>query len=259
MRRPALIAPGVLLAGLALLLAVPLAAQAAEEPLAVDLSRHLVEITTGFAGTDLLLFGTAEPGRGPAPADIVVVVSGPHIAETIRRKDSVAGLWLNTGSARIEGAPAFYRVASTRPLEQVAAPALLRRLGIGLDQRAIAIEVEDKGADAAAYRAALMRLMQARGQYDETVGLVSRPGRRLFRTEIHVPATVPVGIYKVEIHLIGQGRLIGTQETPLAVDRVGLGASIHDFAYRQSGLYGLAAVVLAACAGWLAAWIFRKG
>jgi len=247
---------GLVLAGLTLL---PVPARAASEPLAVDLSRHLVEITTGFSGTDLLLFGTAEPGRGTEPADIVVVVSGPEIGETIRRKDSVAGLWINSGSARIEGAPAFYRVASTRPLDEVAPPALLQKLGIGLDRRAIDIQVDDSGADAAAYRAALMRLMGARGQYDETVAAVTRPGRRLFRTDIHVPATVPVGIYKVEIHLISQGRLIGTQETPLAVDRVGLGAAIHDFAYRRSGLYGLAAVVLAACTGWLAAWIFRKG
>lgn len=249
------IAIGVLLAGLAV--AAP--ARAAEEPLAVDLSRHLVEITTGFSGTDLLLFGAAEPGRGGEPADVVVVVSGPEDSTTIRRKDSVAGLWINTGSARIKGAPAFYRVASTRPLEQVAPPALLQKLGIGLERQKFDIRVEDDGADSTAYRAALMRLMQARGQYDDRIATVTRPGRRLFRTEIHVPATVPVGIYKVEIHLIAQGRLIGSQETPLAVDRVGLGAAIHDFAYRQAGLYGLASVVLAACAGWLAAWMFRKG
>jgi len=249
------IAVGLLLTGLTLV--TP--ARAAEDPLVVDLSRHLVEITTGFSGTDLLLFGAAEPGRGTEPADVVVVVSGPEDSATIRRKDSVAGLWINSGSARIEGAPAFYRVASTRPLEQVASPALLQKLGIGLDRQNFDIRVEDDGADAAAYRAALMRLMQARGQYDDRIAAVTRPGRRLFRTEIHVPATVPVGIYKVEIHLIAQGRLIGSQETPLAVDRVGLGAAIHDFAYRQSGLYGLASVVLAACAGWLAAWMFRKG
>ncbi|CCG42446.1 TIGR02186 family protein [Magnetospirillum molischianum] len=247
-------------AGLVALTPLPSSARAtAEEPLVVDLSRHLVEITTGFSGTDLLLFGATDPGGGTESADVVVVVSGPAEAQTIRRKDSVAGLWINSGSARIEGAPAFFRVASTRPLEQVASSALLQRLGIGLDQRNLDIRVEDDGSDAVAYRAALMRLMRARGQYDDRIATIARPGRRLFRTEIHFPATVPVGIYKVEIHLINQGRLIGTQETPLAVDRVGLGAAIHDFAYRQSGLYGLAAVVLAACTGWLAAWLFRKG
>ena len=42
------------------------------QTLVADLSSHLVSVTTGFAGTDLLLFGAvADEG------DVVVVVRGP--------------------------------------------------------------------------------------------------------------------------------------------------------------------------------------
>jgi len=243
------------------LLAVGLAApaRAADPPLVVDLSRHLVEITTGFSGTDLLLFGAVEPVRGDDSPDVVVVVRGPPLDETLRRKESVAGFWVTAGSARAAGVPGFYRVAATRPLDQIAPPALRDRLGLELDRLALPLLLADDGADPATYRAALLRLMRARGLVDDTVGAVVQPGRRLFRTDVHFPATVPVGIYKVEVHLISRGRLVASRETPLAVDRVGLGAAIHQFAHRHAAPYGLAAVVLAAFAGWLAAWVFRKG
>ncbi|MEO0036489.1 MAG: hypothetical protein RLZZ501_2512 [Pseudomonadota bacterium] len=235
------------------------AALAAEPPLAIDLSRHLVEITTGFSGTDLLLFGAVEPVRGDADPDVVVVVRGPNLRETIRRKQPVAGFWITTGSARAVEVPGFYRVAATRPLEEIAPPALRDRLGLGVERLPLPVTPADPEADPAPYRAALLRLMAARGLIDDRVGTVALPGQRLFRADVHFPATVPVGLYKVEVHLISHGRLIASRETPLAVDRVGLGAAIHRFAHQQAGLYGLGAVVLAAFAGWLAAWVFRKG
>jgi len=233
--------------------------QAAEPPLVVDLSRHRVEITTGFSGTDLLLFGALEPLHGHDSPDVVVVVRGPALTETIRRKQPVAGFWINRGLARVEEVPGFYRIAATRPLEQIAPPALRARLELGLESVPLRVSVEEGESDPAPYRAALLRLMRGRGLIEDGVGEVLQPGRRLFRTEIHFPATVPVGLYRVEVHLISHGRLIASRETPLTVDRVGLGAEIHRFAHREAGLYGAGAVLLAAFAGWLAAWVFRKG
>src|SRR3546814_5202568 len=58
--------------------------------LLVDISQHLVAITTGFTGADVLLFGVRE-----GPGEIVVVVRGPHMSTTVRRKDRIAGIWIN--------------------------------------------------------------------------------------------------------------------------------------------------------------------
>ena len=94
----------------ALLLALLLACarDAAAQPLVADLSSHEISITTGFSGTELLLFGATE-GEG----DIVVVVRGPAGPATVRRKSRVLGIWINTDSVRFEGVPSFYRVASS--------------------------------------------------------------------------------------------------------------------------------------------------
>jgi len=254
-------------AAAALALAVALAApgapaQAATAPLVVDLSRHRVTITTGFSGADLLLFGAVEPvGRDSPdepPPDLVVVVRGPPQAELIRRKDRRGGFWVTAGQAVAAGAPSVYRVVSTRPLDLIAPPAVLGRLGIGLARLDLVLDLDDPAADPDLYRAALIRLKTAQGLYGEDSGTIGMLSQRLFRTDLHLPATVGIGAYQVEVALFHKGRLISRRATPLDVERVGLGAAIHEFARTDALAYGVIAVVVAALAGWLAALVFGR-
>lgn len=225
----------------------------ANEPLVADLSKHLVAITTGFAGTDVLLFGAVD-GEG----EVVVVVRGPAKAEIVRRKDRQVGIWINTGSAQVESAPSFYRVASTKPLAEIAPVAVLDRHQIGLDHLDLSIDTKDSGADGTAYRDALIRLKQKKGLYGEAVQQIGFMSHRLFRTEIHFPANVPVGTYLVEVYLIQGGDVISAQTTPLVISKIGIGADLFDFAHQQAAAYGLIAIMLAAASGWLAAAAFKK-
>lgn len=241
--------PALLLVMLALLLAPARAA----EPLVADLSRHLVAITTGFAGTEVLLFGAVE-GDG----DVVMVIRGPNRVETVRRRAPVAGIWVNSGEGRVVAAPSFYRVAATRPLEAIASGKVLARHQIGLDHLDLEVRSSDPQASAADYRAALIRLKQRSGLYSERVEDIGFLGRRLFRTDVRFPANVPVGTYLVEVYLFAKGEVIGAQTTPLVISKIGLGADLYDFAHQQAPAYGIIAVVLAAAAGWAAAVAFRK-
>lgn len=225
----------------------------AADPLVADLSKHLVAITTGFAGTDVLLFGAVD-GEG----EVVVVVRGPSKPETIRRKDRQAGIWINSGSAQVESAPSFYRVASTQPLTEIAPAAVLDRHQIGLDHLDLSISTKDDAADTATYRDALLRLKQKKGLYGEKVEQIGFMSHRLFRTELHFPANVPVGTYLVEVYLLQDGDVISAQTTPLVISKIGVGADVFDFAHQQAAAYGLIAIALAAAAGWLAAVAFKK-
>ncbi len=75
-----------------------------------DLSSHLVAITTGFTGTNVLLFGATD-----GPGDIVVVVRGPQKDIDVRRKERFGPIWVNATTVAMKDVPSYYRVASTRP------------------------------------------------------------------------------------------------------------------------------------------------
>jgi len=239
-----------------LLCALWLRPAAAAEPLVADLSKHLVAITTGFAGTDVLLFGAVEevPGGG----DVVVVVRGPNRAEIVRRKARTMGVWMNSGLAEVADAPSFYRVAATRPLAEIAPRPVLDRHQIGLDSLDLAIRPRDRKADSGQYREALLRLKQAQGLYAGKIEDISFLSNRLFRTDVHFPANVPVGTYLVEVYLMAGGEVVSAQTTPLVVSKIGLGADLYDFAHQWAAIYGIIAILLAAGAGWAAALVFRK-
>ncbi|NFV81715.1 TIGR02186 family protein [Magnetospirillum aberrantis] len=241
---------------LALLAGLWASAARAAEPLVADLSRHLVAITTGFAGTDVLLFGAVEDAsRG---GDVVVVVRGPNHGEIVRRKARNAGIWINSGLAEVRDAPSFYRVAASKPLAEIAPQAVLERHQIGLEALDLDIHPRDERADSPQYRDALIRLKQRQGLYGDGVQDIGFLGNRLFRTEMHFPANVPVGTYLVEVYLMVDGEVASAQTTPLVVSKIGLGADVFDFAHQQAAAYGIIAILLAAGAGWAAAAIFRK-
>ena len=223
------------------------------QTLIADLSSHLIAITTGFAGTELLLFGATE-GEG----DVVVIVRGPDGETSVRRKARVAGIWINRDELRFSGVPAFYRIASSKPLADFVPLALRQRHQIGVDFLRIQPQRELNSEEIAAFRAGMVRNKEAQKLYEPEVGRVSFLGQRLFRTRILFPANVPTGNYSVEVLLIRGGQVVAAQTTPMFVSKVGFGADIYDFAHDWAAVYGLLAILLAVSAGWAAGVVFRK-
>lgn len=227
---------------------------AAAEPLVADLTSHLIAITTGFTGTNVVLFGATE-GHG----DVIVVVRGPERDAVVRRKSRVAGIWINTLDVAFPGTPSYYAVFSNRPLDQIAPPQLLALHQIGIANLRLRVTEKDRSPEEiATFRAALIREQQQLGLFAEEVGKVSFLGDRLFRATIAFPANVPTGTYLVEVFLVRDQKIVSGQTTPLVVSQVGVDAEVNEFAERRALLYGVIAVAGAAMAGWLASLPFRN-
>lgn len=238
---------------LAALLTMFTAAGARAQQLVADLSSHLIAITTGFTGTEVVLFGSTD-----GPGDVAVVVTGPRTVATVRRKARIAGIWVNRDKVVFDQVPSFYVVATNRPLEQFVRAPVLERHQVGLAHLRMEPKEPPAAGTLAEYRAALIRTKQRAGLYGVTLGQVTFLGERLFRTNIYFPANVPTGLYNVEVFLIRDGDVLSAQTTPLVVSKVGFSAEVFEFARSQPFSYGLAAVLGALAAGWLAGTIFRR-
>lgn len=222
--------------------------------LVADLSQHLVAITTGFVGTNVLLFGAVDSG-----GDVAVVVRGPVRDLTMHRKNRVLGVWVNTASMVFRQVPSFYALATSRPLEEIAPASVLARQEIGVENLRLRLPRAKVSPNLAKeWREGLIRNQQARGLYPLEPQTVTFLGNRLFRTTLHLPANVPTGTYQVDVFLLKEGRILSAQTTPLLVSKVGTEAWIFEFAHQYSALYGLVAIALALVAGWLGHLAFRK-
>lgn len=240
-------------------------ARAAEE-LVADISSHQIAITSRFSGTTLLLFGAVDWFEAavdkdhPADArayDIVIVVRGPDLPHMVRKKDRVAGVWVNADFARLESLPGYYALSASRPLDDMFLPGEAGKYDLGLTE----LPFEWAGAppdDPGAYKAAVLRTMTAEGLYHEKFGSLQILGETLFRTEIYFPASVPVGRYQAEVYLVRDGVVVTRYTTPLTVDKIGLERVIFDFAQTQPAAYGIVAILIAVTAGLLAGTISRR-
>src|SRR5215471_10269016 len=133
-------------------------AGARAEPLVADLSNHLIAITTGFNGADVLLFGATD-----GPGDIVAVVRGPTVRAIVRRKGRLFGIWVNRESMDFEEVPNFYAVAASRSLDQLLSPEMAQRYRVGLGNLGIRpAEAGDPATDGAMLQA-LWQIMQGQG------------------------------------------------------------------------------------------------
>lgn len=236
------------------LAALPLRSTQPNEPLIADLSEHLVAITTGFAGSEVLLFGAVD-----MPGEVVVVVQGPRREVRMHRKSRVLGIWMNTTSMTFDAVPSYYAVNASAPLDEIALPQVRARQQMGLKHLDLPLPAAKASPNVAEeWRNALIRAKQRAGHYHAEVGDVRFLGRRLFRAAIRFPANVPTGSYTVETYYLRNGRVVGAQTTPLQVSKVGLEAEIHDFAHNHASLYGLVAIAIALLAGWAAHSVFRK-
>ena len=242
---------GRLLGIAALWLGITLPVHAA--PLIADLSEHLVAITTGFTGTEVLLFGAIE-GEG----DLVVVVSGPPQIAAVRRKQNIAGIWINNAQVSFENAPAYYQIMATREIGDWLPRTIRERHKIGVEYLRLTPSVELTPEDATAFTEGFIRNKERLGHYKHEEGKITMLGDRLFRTNVFFPANVPTGTYKVEVFLIRDGAVESAQTTPLYVSQIGVGADIYQFAHEYSASYGITAILIAVFAGLAAAFAFRK-
>lgn len=237
------------------------------ESVEADVSTRSVSITSGFTGTEIIVFGTVENSRQPSAEagtyDVVVVVEGTPLPVTVRKKSRVAGLWVNTDSLRFASFPSYYAIASTRPLDEVTEVATLNSNEIGFNHirmvpagRAYINNPNPK--EAVEYRKAVIQLKQEDGLYLTTDYGVIFIGRSLFRASVTLPPNVPVGPMTARVYLFKQGKLLSQYESKVDLQRTGLERLLHDAAFEHPVLYALATILLALIAGLFAAFIFRR-
>lgn len=243
--------------GLALAIIMPAGAGAqTDEPILVpEVSQHQIRVRQGFTGTELLLFGAIlAPGGGYAGRahEIVVVLKGPTIPVQMREKRKIAGIWINAESTDFRSVPSFYALASSRPVEELVDERTAAIYELGLDYLQLSpsgtIDLEEQ----ARFTAGLVDLKRRQGLYQQHANGVTISEDVLYQARIAIPSNVQTGLYVAETFAIAEGRVITSATSEVEVVKEGFERSVAVSADDYSLFYGLFAVGLSLCMGWLA-------
>lgn len=258
------------------------------EDLIVTLSDRTVDITSSFTGSAITVFGAVRRDASTVPRasdyDVVVTVTGPSTDRVARLKERVFGVWINRHAREFDAVPSAYSVLSNRPVDEIAHPSLLTRLGIGINyvlprESAPDLEVEnDPGAvereghsddviedvplsgrpSDHVFERAFLRLQRESRQYQEDAGAVSLIDNTLFRARATFPADVPLGTFEVRVFLFSGGVLLSQEEVGIVVRKAGFEQFIYRLSQTDPLIYGALAVLMALLTGWLGGVVFRR-
>ena len=226
-----------------------------------DVSARQVEIRYSFTGAQLLLFGAILYPRGRVPEktpDIAVVLRGPVQPILVREKEKIAGIWMNADQSRFRSAPAYYAVASSKPISDLIDERTAAIYEIGLQNLQLSPGSGALPERARRFEAGLIDLRRRRGVYYEDPHGVEITQGVLYRARIVIPSQVPVGTYTAETFLIQDRKVIAVATRDIQIGKSGFERWVSLVARRHEGLYGLAAVAMSLFMGWAAAMIFRR-
>ena len=259
-----------LLTAVSIAIAAPAAAQVpfgeastVREGLEIGTSTNEIAIASDFRGADLTVFGALTNADQLFLAighyDIIVTLEGPRDYATVRRKERVLGIWMNTQSMTFEQVPESYSLASTREIDTINEGSSLNSIGVGIGHLTLTpTGYIGNAVNLSEFREAYRRLKLANGLYQRDTSGVRFVSSSLFRASLRLPANIPDGVHTVRAYLFKGGELILEQELPLRVVKTGLEQAITDAAHNRPIAYGFLCVLIALITGWGASLIFRK-
>lgn len=232
----------------------------AGEEIIADLSQSSVGISATFNGSNILIFGAVSrdaPTPSNSPMQVVISVSGPHEAVTIRRKDKRAGIiWVNSASALIDDAPSFYSVATTIPLTDALSDSEDLKYKVSIPRAISSIGTQIATGNAAEFTEALIRIRTNNGLYQIHEGAVEFMSETLFRTSIDLPSNLTAGEYTARILITRDQQVVDVFETKLDIQKVGIERWLYNLAHNNAVYYGLMSLFIAIAAGWTASAVF---
>lgn len=244
---------------LALLVALLAPPATASEGIVAGMSQNRVSITANFDGSEILIYGAVKRDAPPpeTPLEVIITVEGPATPVTIRKKDRVAGIWVNTEAVAVDAAPSFYAVATTGPLRSILSETEDLRHRISLPRVIRAVGAATEAGDTANFIEAMQRIRMSEGRYRVLQGAVEFTEQTLFRADIVLPANLTEGEYRVRIFLTRDGSVVDAQTRVIGVRKEGLERLLFNLSREAPWAYGLLSLALAAFAGWAASAGFR--
>ncbi len=232
---------------------VQIANAQATQPLYIDIAQSSVDVTTGFEGANITIFGMKTQS-----GDVAITLKGPLKRVILRRKESTNGMWMNRMSMDFKRVPLFYDYAVSKDETLIAKEQTLRDLDIGINYVSFDPDTNANPTVIAEFQEALIRTQQEKGNYSLDPQMINFINPQFFRTNFYLPQSVPMGKYTVEAILLNNGEVIDKQQASITIEPKGLSAMILLYATNYSFMYAIIALLIAITAGFTGFFMLRR-
>lgn len=216
---------------------------------AVGLASNHIDVTVGFDGSSIELFGD----RRDKKAVVAVVIEGPKKNVTIWQKAKVMGTWINRHYVTFKEIPTYYHYAISADNIGKALSRVMTKNAIGHEAlfNKVNNDKNKNRKNISVFQDALLNKNYDLGVYFEKPAEIKFINDNFFHISFDVPPSAPTGDYKIHSFLIKNGKVVNHATDSLKVEQVGLNAFIYNSARDYSFAYALICIFLAMFFGWL--------
>lgn len=216
----------------------------ADDTLVSQLEHGRVDITTRFTGKKVLLFGSMS-----SPGGVIIKVISPKQDVAISRRVKVGPVWLDSGKVVVKDTPGLLYLLSNKPLAQLLPASEINRYGLSLKDGLAQGTSMVTGGTVPGWEDAFLRLKREKRSYREISDAVTVTHGRLFFTHLSLPAKLPIGLYKLEIYQVNQGRVVDQRTDELDVRQVRMELWISEVARKYPWSFGIVFTISAMLIG----------
>lgn len=240
--------------GLVLCCSVWLTGARADSGMLTELESSHVKISTWFTGQHVFVFGTTTRS-----SDIVIRVTSPDESAVLSHKGRVGPFWVKGGKLRVDHVPGLVYLLSNRPLNEIADRPVLERHGLTFHSNLAAARLSSAPPPGYEdWQAAFERLKLKQRLFRKLDSDVRIDSGRLFSANFPLPATLPLGDYRLDVYSFRKGRLTGHRSSILQVNEVGIELWISQVAQRYSWAFGVLFTLLAVATGLVLSMLLRR-
>jgi len=198
----------------------------------------VIEVGSFYEGASVRVEGVAAPR-----SRLIVTVAGSDREERFNQKARLGPVWMSAGHVRISGAPSLFLQFSTDPVPSVE--------GRCFDETSIAarMRIDPPTAGAAALRASFFALKKSDGTYVFSDRGVAIDEAGAYHVDFRWPKKAPPAEYQLHVYEVRGGAVTAEACAALSVVRTGFPAWLADLAESRASMYGVAAVLIGAFAG----------
>lgn len=248
-------------AGLALLLLATLTAPVTPaQALTCQIAPEQIPIGLTYHGARIVISGESLPGE-----ELLLKITTPPADAHLRFLGKAAGLvWMKMGSMEFKNVPLAYLLYSSKPVDQIMAPAAQQENHVGYESLKAASQVISSAGevDRQQWLGEFIKLKESEHLYQIREGAIHlTPGASgvSYRLESDWPYQAAPGDYLVEVLAVRDGRVVNQAATTLKVAQAGIVAQISNLAFHNSAVYGIMAILVAMVAGFGVAALFKGG
>ena len=232
----------------------------ASAALTVTPNHDHIDIDFFYHGSTVSIEGVSDTGT-----DLVMKIAASAGHQSLRKKGKVAGLlWMNVGELKFDHVPSLYSLHSTKKISDILSEGERDKylIGYGSLGKQTVIQPVANEADKTKWFDEFVKFKEASKLYAETEGDISlsvSSGEQHYHVLIPWPYQAAPGDYIVTVYAVKDKKVVGTAETKVLVEQVGLVKSLAVMAKNSAALYGIISILAALVAGFGVGLIFRKG